>query len=98
MIRVLETEVFRKWLDEIQDISIRIRLVRRLEKAQRGNFGDVKQLAEDLYEMREFFGCGWRMYYLREDNAIILMLGGGSKKTQSSDIKRAKQLANELRS
>jgi putative addiction module killer protein len=98
MIKVLETEVFREWLDGIKDLSIRIRLARRLERAQRGCLGDVKQLADDVYEMREFFGCGWRMYYLQQGKTIILMLGGGSKKTQSADIKRAKQVANELRS
>jgi putative addiction module killer protein len=78
-------------------VSIRIRLARRLERAQRGCLGDIKQLGGDLYEMREFFGCGWRMYYLQQGKTIILMLGGGSKKTQSADIKRAKLLADELR-
>lgn len=97
MIKVHETELFRKWLDGIRDVSIRIRLARRLERAQRGCLGDIKQLGGDLYEMREFFGCGWRMYYLQQGKTIILMLGGGSKKTQSADIKRAKLLADELR-
>jgi hypothetical protein len=98
MIKILETEIFRAWLDGIKDVSIRIRLARRIEKAQRGNLGDIKQLTQDIYEMREFFGCGWRMYYLQQGKTIILMLGGGNKKTQSEDIKEAKRLANDLRS
>jgi putative addiction module killer protein len=97
MIKILETEIFRAWLDGIKDVSIRIRLARRIEKAQRGNLGDIKQLTQDIYEMREFFGCGWRMYYLQQGKTIILMLGGGNKKTQSEDIKEAKRLANDLR-
>ncbi|MFM9156172.1 MAG: type II toxin-antitoxin system RelE/ParE family toxin [Polynucleobacter victoriensis] len=50
-----------------------------------------------MYEMREFFGPGWRMYYLEKGKAIIVMLIGGDKKSQSADIKFAKQMANELR-
>ena len=97
MIKVIETFDFRRWLNSIADISTQIRLSRRLEKAQRGNLGDVVRLTSDVYEMREFFGPGWRMYYLEKGKAIIVMLVGGDKKSQSADIKFAKQLANGLR-
>jgi putative addiction module killer protein len=97
MIKVIETFEFRRWLNSIADICTQIRLSRRLEKAQRGNLGDVVRLTTDVYEMREFFGPGWRMYYLEKGKAIIVMLVGGDKKSQSADIKFAKQLANELR-
>ena len=97
MIKIIETFEFRRWLNSISDISTQIRLSRRLEKAQRGNLGDVVRLTNDVYEMREFFGPGWRMYYLEKGKAIIVMLIGGDKKSQSADIKFAKQMANELR-
>lgn len=97
MIKIIETFEFRRWLNSISDISTQIRLSRRLEKAQRGNLGDVVRLTSDVYEMREFFGPGWRMYYLEKRKAIIVMLIGGDKKSQSADIKFAKQMANELR-
>jgi putative addiction module killer protein len=97
MIKIIETFEFRRWLNSISDISTQIRLSRRLEKAQRGNLGDVVRLNSDVYEMREFFGPGWRMYYLEKGKAIIVMLIGGDKKSQSADIKFAKQMANELR-
>ncbi len=97
MIKIIETFEFRRWLNSISDISTQIRLSRRLEKAQRGNLGDVVRLNSDVYEMREFFGPGWRMYYLEKGKAIIVMLMGGDKKSQSADIKFAKQMANELR-
>ena len=97
MIKIIETFEFRRWLNSISDISTQIRLSRRLEKAQRGNLGDVVRLTSDVYEMREFFGPGWRMYYLEKRKAIIVMLIGGDKKSQSADIKLAKQMANELR-
>lgn len=68
MIKIIETFEFRRWLNSISDISTQIRLSRRLEKAQRGNLGDVVRLTSDVYEMREFFGPGWRMYYLEKSN------------------------------
>lgn len=74
----------------------RLRLSRRLDKAQRGNLGDVKPVSDGLYEMREFFGPGWRMYYTKRGDTLIIMLGGGNKSSQSADIARAKQLENAL--
>jgi len=47
---------------------------------QRGQFGDIKRLSEFLYEMREFFGVGWRMYYFQQESVTIVMLNGGCKK------------------
>lgn len=59
--------------------------------------GDVKPLGEGVSEMREFFGPGWRMYYAERGNVLIVMLGGGTKGTQSRDVKHAKELARVLR-
>ena len=69
----------------------RLRLARRLDKATRGNLGDVKSLGEGLYEMREYFGPGWRMYYAKHGEVLIVMLGGGNKSSQQADIAVAKQ-------
>ena len=93
---MLETPNFVKWLNGIKDITTQIRLTRRLDKAGRGNLGDVKTLADGLYDMREKFGPGWRMYYVKRGKTIIVMLGGGDKSSQSADIKDAKQLAGLL--
>src|SRR5260370_1006449 len=79
MYSVIETEAFADWVDSIRDIPTRIRLRRRLGKAMRGNLGDVKSVGEGLWEMREFFGPGWRMYYIQRDHVLIVMLGGGDK-------------------
>lgn len=96
MFKVLETESFLKWLDGLKDLPTRIRLARRLDRARLGNFGDVKGLADGVYEMREKFGPGWRMYYVLRGKTIIVMLGGGDKSSQASDIKAAKKLAKLL--
>lgn len=75
----------------------RIRLLRRLEKAQRGLLGDVGPVGEGVFEMREFFGPGWRMYYMWQGHHLIVMLGGGNKSTQSDDIQAAKHLAKRIK-
>ncbi|MCI5144946.1 MAG: type II toxin-antitoxin system RelE/ParE family toxin, partial [Candidatus Electrothrix sp. AR3] len=80
------------WLDGLT----RLRLSRRLDKAQRGNLGDVKSVGGGVFEMREPFGPGWRMYYTQRGNTLILMLGGGNKRAQESDIAKAKQRETTL--
>ena len=82
---------FDAWLDGLRDRITRLRLSRRLDKAQRGNLGDVKSVGDGVFEMREHFGAGWRMYYVRRGNTLIVMLGGGDKGSQKSDISKAKQ-------
>ena len=87
---------FTAWLNGLKDGMTHRRLARRLEKAQEGNLGDVKPMGEGVMEMREFFGPGWRMYYVERDGAIIVMLGGGDKSNQQSDIAAAIALAATL--
>jgi putative addiction module killer protein len=87
---------FDNWLNRLRDRSTQIRLLRRLEKAQRGLLGDISSVGGGVYEMREFFGPGWRMYYVQHGEALIIMLGGGDKASQSNDIEMAKSLAETL--
>lgn len=96
MLKVVLTEAFEKWLDGLRDPSTRRRLVLRLRKASLGQLGDVKPVAPGVYEMREFFGPGWRMYYARRGDILILMLGGGTKATQARDIAKAIALAETI--
>ena len=95
MFSVIETDEFTDWLTGLKDRPTRIRLARRLNKARRGNLGDIKPVGEGVFEMREFFGPGWRMYYAERSGALVVMLGGGEKSGQANDIKRAKKLAEE---
>ena len=87
---------FDAWLDSLKDHITRLRLSRRLDKAQRGNLGDVKPVGDGVFEMREYFGSGWRMYYVKRGNTLIVMLGGGDKGSQKSDIAKAKQRKTTL--
>ncbi len=93
MYRVETTADFDHWLHSLPDALTRARLGRRLDKATRGNLGDVKPVGEGVWEMREFFGPGWRMYYVHCGEVLIVMLGGGDKSSQTHDITRARDLA-----
>ncbi|WP_415036930.1 type II toxin-antitoxin system RelE/ParE family toxin [Azonexus sp.] len=87
---------FTAWLNSIKDGMTHRRLARRLEKAQKGNLGDVKPVGAGVCEMREHFGPGWRMYYVQHGAVLIVMLGGGEKSTQAADIAQAIRLAAQL--
>mgnify|MGYP000057600162 FL=1 len=89
MYTIKRTPEFEDWLINLKDGMTRIRLARRLEKAQRGLLGDIAHVGEGVSEMREFFGPGWRMYYVERNGMLIVMLGGGDKSTQTGDIHRA---------
>ena len=93
---IKRTPEFDRWLVGIRDGMTRIRLVKRLDKAQRGLLGDVAPVGEGVMEMREFFGPGWRMYYVEQNGMLIVMLGGGDKSTQSDDISRAIALSKTI--
>ena len=98
MLKVVLTEAFEKWLDGLRDPSTRRSLAWCCGSAKpaSGNLAGVKPVAPGVYEMREFFGPGWRMYYARRGDILILMLGGGTKATQARDIARAIALAETI--
>jgi len=87
---------FDEWIAGIRDPVTQKRLLLRLRKAQMGNLGDVKAIGEGVFEMREFFGPGWRMYYAKRGDVLILMLGGDDKSSQSADIKAVLQRAQSI--
>jgi putative addiction module killer protein len=87
---------FSDWLRSLKDGLTRQRLIKRLRKAQLGNLGDVQPVGQGVFDIREHFGPGWRMYYVLRDEALIVMLGGGDKSTQQADIGTAIELAKAL--
>ena len=90
------TPEFDAWLLGLPDPLTRVRLARRLDKAARGNLGDVRVVGEGVWEMREFFGPGWRMYFSHRGTVVVVMLGGGDKTSQARDIDRAQQMARRF--
>lgn len=96
MFTVKQLPEFAAWLASIKDGKTRLRLAKRLDKAQRGILGDVKPVGDGVREMREDFGPGWRMYYVQRGAVLIVMLGGGDKSSQKADIAAAIRLAAML--
>lgn len=97
MYTVRMSDVFEKWLTKLKDRKARTIIIERIVRVEStGHFGDHKRLAEELYEMRLFFGPGYRLYYTVKGDEIVLLLIGGDKKTQSSDIEKAKDLLQQL--
>ena len=87
---------FTTWLAGLKDRVAAQRLNVRLREAMLGNLGDVKPVGKGLFEMREHFGPGWRMYYVQRGAVLIVMLGGGAKSSQTKDIATAVKRAADL--
>lgn len=96
MIEVRKTEVFAKWIDELQDIRVRARILVRIERLSAGNPGDVKSIGEGVSEMRIDYGPGYRVYYKQQGHKVVILLAGGDKQSQAKDIKTALGLARNL--
>lgn len=96
MYEIRKTEHFDRWFKGIRDSVAQKRLLARLRKVSLGSLGDVSPIVDGIWEMREHFGVGWRMYYIQYGKQILLMLGGGSKATQAADIKQLKKLLANL--
>lgn len=92
---VLQTAEFTEWLTGLDNVT-QARLASRLKKVEAGLMGDVKSLGDDVFEMREHFGPGYRMYYTERKGIMVIMIGGGDKGSQKKDIKKAKKLAKEI--
>lgn len=87
---------FTAWLDGLADATVRGVVVARIKRLERGLLGDVEPVAEGVSELRIHFGAGWRLYFAQRGTKIVVLLVGGSKRTQKADIKRAKALAASL--
>lgn len=83
---------FEKWYSSIKDQSIRRRILVRVKRLELGNLGDWKNVGEGVYELRMTFGAGYRVYFARHGDKIIVILGGGDKSTQPKDIISAQTL------
>ena len=86
---------FDRWLSALRDQVGKAKILARVRRLELGNPGDVRDVGEGISELRINFGPGYRVYYKQIGRMIVLLLCGGNKSTQDSDIKRAKRLAAE---
>jgi len=96
MIEIRKTETFAKWLDGLDDIRARARILVRIERLAAGNPGDVKPVGEGVSELRIDYGPGYRVYYKKQGRSVVILLAGSDKRTQSRNIETALRLARNL--
>ncbi|ACA31875.1 type II toxin-antitoxin system RelE/ParE family toxin [Histophilus somni] len=99
MYSIKQTSIFKQWLKNIKDPIARIMVIKRIERAKNGNFGDHKLLANTggIYEMRIDTGKGYRIYYAKIEDIIYLLTNGGDKKTQQQDISDAQVILEKFK-
>ena len=96
MFEIRKTETFSHWLDGLHDIRARARIQVRVERLATGNAGDVRPVGEGVSEMRIDYGPGYRVYFTKRGREMVVLLAGGDKRTQTTDIKTALRLARNL--
>jgi putative addiction module killer protein len=97
MIEVVQTDIFRRWMDRLNDRVARNRIVARIDRAASGNLGDWKSVGSGVAEMRIDHGPGYRVFFCRRGDRLIIILAGGTKRTQAADIAKAIEIARELK-
>ncbi len=97
MLEIRKTEVYADWIDSLRDVQGRARILVRIERLAAGNPGDVKAVGEGVSELRINFGPGYRVYFANNGREIVILLAGGDKSSQATDIKTALRLARNLK-
>jgi putative addiction module killer protein len=96
MIEVRRTAEFDSWLRRLRDRAARARIAIRIDRLVLGNLGDVRPVGEGVSELRVDYGSGYRVYFVRRGETLVILLFGGNKSSQSRDVARAKALAEQL--
>jgi putative addiction module killer protein len=94
---IRQTEQFTDWFDRLSDRDARARINVRIRRLSLGNPGDVKPVGAGVSELRIDYGPGYRIYFVRFGEDVILLLAGGDKRTQAQDIQNAIELVRVLR-
>lgn len=89
------TEVFDKWLLKLRDVTAASAIKVRISHFRRGLTGDVKSVGDGVLEARLHLKAGYRLYFVKRGNTMVILLCGGNKSTQKSDIAKAKKMLSE---
>lgn len=93
---VVQTANLRSWLDKRRDRRAQARIAARILALESGHFGDWKALDGTVSELRVQYGPGYRVYFMRSGQTVVILLAGGDKTTQKRDIDRARRLAETI--
>ena len=93
---ILRLPEFDKWLAGLWDDAAVIRIIQRLDRLQHGNPGDHKYIGRGVLELRISHGPGYRLYYVQRGDVLVVLLCGGDKSSQATDIRKAQALAERL--
>jgi len=93
---IKQTNYFSKWLTKLKDTKGKVSILRRIDRMILGNFGDYKSVGNNISELRVTTGPGYRVYYTKQNDEIVVLLIGGDKSSQSDDIKKANEILKEL--
>ena len=96
VIEVRQTDAYETWYRKLRDRDAKSRILIRIRRLAAGNPGDVRPVGGGVSELRIDYGPGYRVYFLRVDRDLAVLLLGGDKSTQRQDIERARELAQEL--
>ena len=88
---------FKEWLERLRDVNARAKVRIALDRISLGNFGHTKSVGEGVHELKIDYGPGYRVYYAFAGEAVVLLLVGGDKTSQSKDITRAKECWNTFK-
>ena len=97
MVEVIQSATFRRWVHSLRDRRAVARINIRIRNASAGNFGDTRSVGGGVSEMRIHYGPGYRLYFTRKGNQLIILLCGGDKDSQERDIRLARELAQDWR-
>jgi putative addiction module killer protein len=96
MIEVRQTAVFSSWMFKLRDRKARAKIAIRIDRLIAGNVGDAQSVGNGVSELRIHYGPGYRVYFTRRRQTLVILLCGGDKSTQAKDIKTAKMLAADM--
>ncbi|OQX00418.1 MAG: addiction module protein [Desulfobacteraceae bacterium IS3] len=97
MYSVIRTKEFDEWLSKLRDAKGKARILARIRSAEHGNLGDTEPVGEGVSEMRIHYGPGYRVYFRKKGNELIILLSGGDKSSQNRDIRKAKAIAAAIK-
>ena len=96
MIEIRQTDVFARWIEKLRDRQVKARIAIRIRRLSLGNPGDVRPVGGGVSELRIDHGPGYRVYFMKRGETLLILLAGGDKTSQTRDIRRALELARVL--